>query len=64
MPKDGDELVKYVAEQLLNYMETPREVRKQAREYLKEIREPWTYRWFGMMPAAIRMWTEKLRIKK
>ncbi|MCR8631168.1 YqzE family protein [Paenibacillus radicis (ex Xue et al. 2023)] len=60
----SDELVKYVTEQLLHYMETPREVRKQVRANQREVREHWKYRWFGMLPVAIQMWTQSLRIKK
>jgi len=60
----SDELVKYVTEQLLHYMETPREVRKQNRANYKAAREHWKYRWFGMLPAALQMWVNGLRIKK
>jgi hypothetical protein len=60
----GDELVKYVTEQLLDYIETPKEVRRQVREHQKEIRVNWQYRWFGMIPFAIRMWLDGLRHKK
>ncbi|NOU97888.1 YqzE family protein [Paenibacillus sp. LMG 31456] len=60
----SDELVKYVTVQLLHYMETPREVRKQVRASQREAREHWKYRWFGMLPVAILMWTQGLRIKK
>jgi hypothetical protein len=60
----SDELVKYVTVQLLHYMETPREIRKQTRANQKVVREPWKYRWFGMLPLAIQMWTQDLRIKK
>jgi hypothetical protein len=60
----GDELVKYVTEQLLTYIEMPRDLRKQAKAAQKEARESWQYRWFGMLPVAIRMWMEGLRLKK
>ncbi|MBP1154825.1 MULTISPECIES: YqzE family protein [unclassified Paenibacillus] len=57
----SDELVKYVTQQVVKYMETPKEVRKQVKADRKEGREPWQYRWFGMLPFALRMWAEPLR---
>jgi hypothetical protein len=60
----SDELVKYVTVKLLDYIETPREIRKQVKASQKVAREHWKYRWFGMLPLAIRMWADGLRIKK
>lgn len=57
----SDELVKYVTQQVVKYIETPKEVRKQVKAGKKESRESWQYRWFGMLPLALRMWTEPLR---
>jgi len=59
----ADELIKYLTEQFVNYMETPREVRKQTRASQRELREQWQYRWFGMIPLAIRMWADGMRRK-
>jgi hypothetical protein len=59
-----EELVKYVTERLLYYIETPRELRKQAKASQREARLQWQYRWFGMLPLAIRMWMHGLRLKK
>ncbi|MED4601759.1 YqzE family protein [Paenibacillus validus] len=53
----GDELAKYVIERVVRYMETPKEVRKQARAGRKELKEHWEVRWFGMLPLALRMWS-------
>ncbi|GAA4863393.1 YqzE family protein [Paenibacillus vulneris] len=60
----GDELVKYMTEQFVKYMETPREIRKQTRATQREMREQWQYRWFGMLPLALRMWIESLIWRK
>ncbi|CRF29081.1 Uncharacterised protein [Mycobacterium tuberculosis] len=60
----SDELVKYVTQQVVKYIGTPKEVRKQVRADRKAGREPWQYRWFGMLPFALRMWTEPLRRKR
>lgn len=49
-----------MTEQFLKYMDTPKEVRRQERE----TREHWQYRWFGMVPLAVKMWLDGLRKKK
>ncbi|OPA81176.1 hypothetical protein BVG16_02270 [Paenibacillus selenitireducens] len=48
----GDELVKYITERVVVYMETPKEVRKQN----KQSKEPWVLRWFGYAPYSILQW--------
>lgn len=60
----GDELIKYMTEQFVKYMETPKEVRRQVKASQREVREHWQYRWFGMVPLAISMWLQSLRKKK
>ncbi|WP_138751980.1 YqzE family protein [Paenibacillus sinopodophylli] len=52
----GDEYVKYITEQFVNYIETPREERKQTRMSAKARREPWLTRWFGLGPMSILIW--------
>ncbi|MNJ35394.1 YqzE family protein [Paenibacillus bouchesdurhonensis] len=47
----GDELVKYITERVVDYMETPKDVR---RIRVKE-KEPWSRRWFGMIPFSLGM---------
>lgn len=49
----SDEYVKFVTQQFITYMETPREERKQTR---KARREPWLTRWFGWGPMSIMLW--------
>ncbi|SDC25760.1 YqzE-like protein [Paenibacillus sp. UNCCL117] len=55
----SDELVKYVTERVVRYIDTPREVRRQVRAGRKEAKEPWEVRWFGMLPLSIRMWRKR-----
>ncbi|GIP21292.1 MULTISPECIES: YqzE family protein [Paenibacillus] len=50
----GDELVKIITEKVVYVMETPKEIRRQQRP----AREPWSRKWFGMLPFAIGMWWE------
>jgi len=52
---DGKELVKYMTERFIRYMETPRETRRNAR-----AAQPWQYRWFGMMPITFKVWFSRL----
>lgn len=54
--KGGSELVKYMTEQLVAYMETPAETRKQSRTSAKAAREPWLTRWFGWGPLSLMLW--------
>ncbi|MNO95861.1 hypothetical protein D3C76_875150 [compost metagenome] len=48
----GDELklVKYITEQVVTYIETPREERR------VRTKEPWSAKWFGMIPLGLTMW--------
>ncbi|AWB46862.1 YqzE family protein [Paenibacillus sp. CAA11] len=57
----GDELVKYITERVVTYVETPREVRKQQRI---RVKEPWSRKWFGMIPFSISLWWSKLPFKQ
>lgn len=53
------DLAKLAAEKIIYTLETPREVRKQDRQERKIQREPWTTRYFGMLPMSIRVWRTK-----
>ncbi|MCR2803767.1 YqzE family protein [Paenibacillus soyae] len=54
--KGGSDLVKYMTERFVEYVETPAETRKQARTSAKAAREPWLIRWFGWGPAGLLIW--------
>ncbi|MOA07643.1 hypothetical protein D3C78_1273500 [compost metagenome] len=58
----GDEYVKYMTEQLMAYMDTPRTERKQARTSAKARREPWLTRWFGWGPVSLMLWWRGKRL--
>jgi len=51
----SDELVKYITQRVVHYMETPREERKGQRK----TKEPWAVKWFGMLPYGISMWVRR-----
>ncbi|MFD0962185.1 YqzE family protein [Paenibacillus chungangensis] len=51
----GD-LVKYLTEQFVQFIETPHEQRKQAKASAKATKEPWLTRWFGWGPVGMLLW--------
>ncbi|OMF37035.1 hypothetical protein BK133_07435 [Paenibacillus sp. FSL H8-0548] len=53
---NSDEYVKYMTEQLVTYLDTPRAERKQTRSSAKALREPWLTRWFGWGPVSVILW--------
>lgn len=59
MAASREDLVKYLTERVVAYIETPRDVRKQVRLDRRVLREPWQTRWFGMLPLAMAMWRNR-----
>jgi hypothetical protein len=51
-----EEFVKYITQQFVTYLDTPREVRREARNRHKSIRGPWYEHWFGQIPMAVSLW--------
>ncbi|UJF31519.1 YqzE family protein [Paenibacillus hexagrammi] len=51
----SDDLVKFITQQVITYIETPKDVRRQVRASSKEQREAWQTRWFGMIPLSTKM---------
>ncbi|MDB5052966.1 MAG: hypothetical protein JWM44_1016 [Bacilli bacterium] len=62
MAEKGEELVQYITERVVHYMETPKEERKRNRE-LRPPKESWTSLWFGAVPFALSMWLEQRRAR-
>lgn len=58
----GEEIVKYVTQKVVEYIETPSETRKERRRNRR--REPWTMRWFGLIPMSISMLIGSRKRKK
>jgi hypothetical protein len=52
--------ITFMIEKMVWFMETPKKDRKAIRSAKKE---PWSYRWFGMIPMSMKMATKKLRKK-
>lgn len=59
-----DDLVTILTEKLLNYVETPKEQRKEVRKAKLETRESWSTRWFGMIPFSLSIWWRKSKINR
>ncbi len=45
----SNDIVKYLTQEFVKYIDTPKPERK------KRPKEQWSSRWFGMIPMAIRM---------
>lgn len=52
----GDELVKYITEKVVGYIETPKEERTRG----QAVKQPWTQTWFGMVPMSVSLWTGRM----
>lgn len=58
----SDDLIKYITQRVVTYMDTPKETRQERRKERKEKkREPWLVRWFGLMPFGFKMWATDWR---
>ncbi|GAB6926369.1 hypothetical protein JCM10914A_03520 [Paenibacillus sp. JCM 10914] len=55
----GDELIKYITERVVHYIDTPREVRRKAK-----VKEAWTTKWFGMIPLSVSIWKQDVTSKR
>lgn len=51
----SQDLVKFLTQELVKYMETPRHQRKQ------RTKETWMMRWFGMIPLSVKMMIHRKR---
>ncbi|MBY0201928.1 MULTISPECIES: YqzE family protein [Paenibacillus] len=54
----SDELVKYITQRVVHYIDTPKDERKERRAQSRR-REPWSMKWFGMIPFAVSLWVDK-----
>lgn len=55
MASSGDELVKYITEKVVVYIEDPRAIRAQR----AATKQPWSQKWFGMLPLGLSIWRSK-----
>ncbi len=59
---DRDDLIKYITQRVVTYIDTPKEQRKQLRSNVPK--ESWSYRWFGMLGMSLEMWLSRRRNHK
>jgi YqzE-like protein len=56
-----NDYVKYMTQQLVRYMDTPKEERKAKKSIRKTERSPFANRWFGILPFAVMFFIKKKR---
>jgi hypothetical protein len=50
-----NDYIKYLTQQFVTYMNVPREQRRIQRENRKQLKQPFTSNWFGIIPFAFMM---------
>ncbi|MBC8079185.1 MAG: YqzE family protein [Gorillibacterium sp.] len=55
MASKRDEILQQLTAKVVTYIDTPKEQRKQNRIAEKLYREHWSSRWFGLLPASLRI---------
>lgn len=53
------DLVKFLTQQLVHYMNTPKEARQERKGQKKKQQGHWKQHWFGMIPEALSMFFKK-----
>jgi hypothetical protein len=48
-----NDYVKFMTQQLVTYMEQPKEERRKKREQRKQEKQPFLSRWFGILPFGL-----------
>ncbi|SMO49296.1 YqzE family protein [Melghirimyces algeriensis] len=51
--------LKFLVQEVVKHMDTPKEQRKEKRMNRRQKRLPWAYRWFGMVPLGMKMFASK-----
>lgn len=59
-----NDYVKFVTQQFVSYMDSPKEERKQKREQRRNVRDPFLVRWFGILPLSLALLYKELRTKQ
>lgn len=60
---DGDKLIRYITQQVVSFLDTPRTSRTESRRRNRSSREQWAFRWFGLVPYALSFWYKNVRKK-
>jgi hypothetical protein len=51
----SQELIKFLTREFVQYVETPKDVRKKKKLEKKEQQGNWSNHWFGVLPTALKM---------
>ncbi|MFW2109487.1 YqzE family protein [Bacillus spizizenii] len=54
-----NDYVKYMTQQFVKYIDTPRDERKERKEVRKETKTPTSQHWFGILPYGFRLWLKR-----
>lgn len=54
-----NDYVKFMAERLIQRLETPKEERREMKKERKQMKTPFLMNWFGMVPYSLKMWMKK-----
>lgn len=54
MAKDMSELIRDLTKRFVHYIDVPKASRR-----TNATKEPWYYRWFGMMPVTLKIWLKR-----
>ncbi|TLS36347.1 YqzE family protein [Pseudalkalibacillus caeni] len=57
----SNDYVKYVTQEIVNYLDQPKEQRKHVKEQKRAFRQPFLYRWFGILPMGVIMMFRRKR---
>ncbi|GGE23067.1 hypothetical protein GCM10011571_26420 [Marinithermofilum abyssi] len=55
----SQDFLKYLVQEMVKYMETPKAERKEARLSRKQVRPGWKQHWFGMIPFSLHMYAKR-----
>lgn len=57
----GEDLIKYITERVVAYIETPRKERHRQRQDKAKVKVPWHVRWFGILGVSLELWIKNKR---
>lgn len=55
----SQEWIKYLTEEFVQYVDTPKDQRIKKRQEKKEVQGTWGQHWFGVLPMAIGMFFKR-----
>lgn len=58
-----NDYVKFMTQEIVQYMDKPKDDRKKQRQQKKQERQPFAVRWFGVLPYALIMMKSRQKNK-